>query len=52
MKIGDLVRHKSIHKHVGIIVERGSRDLLIAWSDGDMSWAYKFQLEVIDDESR
>ena len=51
MKVGDLVRHKSLHKHVGIIVELGFRDLLIAWSDGDMSWAYKMQLEVIH-ESR
>jgi hypothetical protein len=51
MEVGDLVRHKSIHKHVGIIVKMVRRDLLIAWSDGDMSWAYKFQLEVIN-ESR
>ena len=47
MKVGDLVRHKSLHKHVGIIVELGFRDLLIAWNDGDMSWSYKIQLEVL-----
>jgi len=48
MKVGDLVRHKTEHKHIGMIVELGFRDLLIAWNDGDLSWAYKMQLEVID----
>ena len=51
MRVGDLVRHKEYHNYVGIIMERGVRDILVAWHDGEVSWAYKFQMEVIN-ESR
>ncbi len=51
MKVGDLVRHKSYHGHLGIVVELGFRDILIHWHDGDICWAVKSQMEVVD-ESR
>ena len=51
MKVGDLVRHKEHHKYLGIVVELSFRDMLVAWYDGDLSWTYKSQMEVID-ESR
>jgi hypothetical protein len=51
MKVGDLVRHKTRHEHIGIVAELGFRDILVAWMDGDTSWAYKSQMEVIN-ESR
>ena len=47
MKVGDLVRHKSKHEHMGIIMELGHRDMLVHWHDGDLSWCYKSQMEVI-----
>ena len=51
MKVGDLVRHKEHQKYMGIVVELGFRDMLVAWHDGELSWTYKSQMEVID-ESR
>ncbi len=48
MQIGDLVRHKEHHDHMGIIVELSYRDMLVAWYDGELSWAYKSQMEVIN----
>jgi len=51
MKVGDLVRHKEHHKYLGIVVELSFRDMLVAWYDGDLSWTYKSQMEVIN-ESR
>ena len=51
MKVGDLVRHKDYHKYMGIVVELGYRDMLIAWHDGELSWTYQSQMEVLD-ESR
>ena len=47
MKVGDLVRHKDFPDHMGIIVETGFRDIHVAWMDGDKSWVYKRQMEVI-----
>ena len=47
MQVGDLVRHKSEHEHMGIIVELGYRDMLVAWNDGDISWCYQSAMEVI-----
>ena len=47
MKVGDLVRHKKQHDQMGIVVELGYRDLLVAWHDGDLSWTYQNQMEVI-----
>ena len=48
MRIGDLVRHKTFSSHLGIVVELGFRDILIAWHDGEISWAVKSQMEVIN----
>ena len=47
MEVGDLVRHISQYEYMGIIVELGYRDILVAWNDGDISWCYKHQMEVI-----
>ena len=47
MKVGDLVRHKDHHSYMGIVVELGFRDMLVAWHDGELSWTYKSQMEVI-----
>ena len=47
MKTGDLVRHKKHHDQMGIVVELGFRDILIHWHDGELSWTYKSQMEVI-----
>ena len=47
MKVGDLVRHKEHHKYLGIVVELSYRDMLVAWYDGELSWTYKSQMEVI-----
>ena len=47
MRVGDLVRHKSEHEHMGIIVELGYRDMLVAWNDGDISWCYQVQMEAL-----
>ena len=53
MKVGDLVRIQSeYHNYMGIIMEHGIRDILVAWYNGEVSWVYKFQVEVINDESR
>ena len=47
MKVGDLVRHKELHHYIGMVVELGFRDILIAWNDGELSWTYKSQMEVL-----
>ena len=47
MKVGDLVRHKSYHGYMGIVVELGYRDMLVAWNDGGLSWTYQSQMEVL-----
>ena len=47
MKVGDLVMHRSYHGYIGIVVELGFRDMLVAWHDGDLSWTYQSQMEVI-----
>jgi len=47
MKVGDLVRHKEHHNYMGIVVELGFRDMLVAWHDGELSWTYKSQMEII-----
>ncbi len=47
MKVGDLVRHKEHHRYIGIIVELGYRDMLVAWHDGERSWAYQSQMELV-----
>ncbi len=49
MRIGDLVRHKEHHGYMGIVVELGFRDMLVAWHDGELSWTYKSQMEVINE---
>ena len=47
MKVGDLVRHKTHETQMGIVVELSYRDMLVAWYDGELSWTYKSQMEVI-----
>ena len=49
MKVGDLIRprDKKHHQHIGIILEFGFRDMLVAWNDGDISWCYQNNMEVI-----
>ena len=49
MKIGDLIRPKQeAHQYlIGVILELGYRDMLVAWNDGDVSWCYQAQMEVI-----
>ena len=47
MKVGDLIRPIHHPNQIGVIIEIGYRDVLVAWNDGDLSWAYKMQLEVI-----
>ena len=47
MKVGDLVRHKKHHGFMGIVMELGFRDILIAWNDGEIGWTYKNLMEVI-----
>ena len=49
MKIGDLVRPKSEahHQLIGVILEFGYRDMLVAWNDGDISWCYQNIMEVL-----
>ena len=61
MKVGDLVlvRYHNGEEHIGIVVEvdienipceEGS-ELRVAWDDGDTSWIFKHNVEVLD-ESR
>ena len=47
MKVGDLVRHKTHETYMGIVVELGFRDILVAWHDGEVSWTYRRFMEVI-----
>jgi len=53
MEIGDLVRHRFYHKHIGIITEfcLSDRTIRVLWHDGDHSWTQISRMEVID-ESR
>ena len=53
MKVGDLVRHSSYHKHIGIVTEvcTGDRTIRVLWHDGEHSWTPTFAMEVLD-ESR
>jgi len=50
MKVGDLVRHYSYHKHIGIITEicLGDRTIQVLWHDGERSWTPTFAMEVLD----
>lgn len=47
MEIGDLVKHKTHEGHMGIVIKQTNREIFVAWHDGEVSWAYKSQMEVI-----
>jgi hypothetical protein len=60
MKVGDLVmvRYHNKQEHLGIVVEIDDGDissttgeLKVAWDDGDISWIFKRNVQVLD-ESR
>ena len=63
MKVGDLVmvRYHNGEEHLGIVVEvdqidkcvpcEESDEFKVAWDDGDTSWIFKHNVEVLD-ESR
>ena len=54
MKVGDLVmvRYHNGEEHLGIVVDTDyNLELKVAWDDGDTSWIFKHNVEVLD-ESR
>lgn len=52
MKVGDLVRAKIekrwfYQEQIGIIQQIGRNDLLISWPDGQATWCFRDNMEVI-----
>ena len=52
MKVGELVRHRrSESGMLGIMIKEGDNKLLVAWSDGRISWCVHSIVEAVN-ESR
>lgn len=47
MRIGDLVGHKTYKEYMGIIMELRFHEILVHWHDGEVSWTYTREMEVI-----